>query len=59
MGEESALNEYEKGNTDPLHAPRKNSTAERVDERPPEVAPVPRDDDELPHNDTTGDVTRT
>lgn len=41
MGDESKRTEVKKGNTDPLHAPRKPSSAESVD-------PVPVDSAEMP-----------
>ena len=41
MGDESKRNELTHGNKDPLHAPRKPSTAEHVDDRPAQVAEMP------------------
>ena len=41
MGDESKLNELERGNYDPLHATRKPSTADDVDEQPEQVAEMP------------------
>jgi len=41
MGDETKETLIEQGNTDPLHATRKPSTAESVDERPPQVAEMP------------------
>lgn len=41
MGDESKLNELERGNDDPLHATRKPSTAEDVEEQPERVAEMP------------------
>ena len=41
MGDESKANELEKGNYDPLHATRKPSTADAVEERPDPVAEMP------------------
>jgi hypothetical protein len=52
MGEESTINEFEKGNTDPLHDTRKSSTAETVDERTSDVVQLPHSEAELPKNDT-------
>jgi hypothetical protein len=51
MGDESKQTEFEHGNTDPLHATRKPSTAEHVDEQASELAQVPKSPDELPRND--------
>ena len=41
LGDETRKNEVEKGNYDPLHATRKPSTADAVEEQPPEVAQMP------------------
>ena len=41
MGDESRDNELEHGNYDPLHATRKPSTADSVDETPSELAQMP------------------
>ena len=41
MGDETRKNEVEKGSYDPLHATRKPSTADAVDEEPGEVAQMP------------------
>lgn len=41
MGDETKENELEHGNYDPLHATRKPSTAERVEEKTPQVAEMP------------------
>lgn len=41
MGDESKSNEIEHGNYDPLHATRKPSTADEVEERPSQVAEMP------------------
>ena len=41
MGDETKETLIEQGNTDPLHATRKPSTAEAVDERVPQVAEMP------------------
>jgi hypothetical protein len=42
MGDESKDNELKHGNYDPLHATRKPSTAEEVDEQPSDVAQMPK-----------------
>jgi hypothetical protein len=52
MGDETKRTEIEKGNTDPLHAPRKPSTARDVEERPSDAAQMPRSEDELPPEET-------
>lgn len=41
MGDESKSNELKQGNDDPLHATRKPSTADAVEERPAQVAEMP------------------
>ena len=41
MGDETKETLIEQGNNDPLHATRKPSTAETVDERTPQVAEMP------------------
>ena len=41
MGDETKRTEVERGNDDPLHAARKPSSAERVDERPADIAQMP------------------
>ena len=41
MGEETKETLIRQGNDDPLHATRKPSTADRVDERPAQVAEMP------------------
>jgi hypothetical protein len=41
MGDETKENELDHGNYDPLHATRKRSTAESVDEEPADVAQMP------------------
>jgi len=41
MGDETKETLIEQGNNDPLHATRKPSTAESVDERTPQVAEMP------------------
>ena len=45
MGDETKENELRHGNYDPLHATRKPSTAESVDERPAQVAEMPTADE--------------
>ena len=41
MGDETKRNELDHGNYDPLHATRKPSDAESVDEEPADVAQMP------------------
>jgi hypothetical protein len=41
MGDETKENELRRGNYDPLHATRKPSTAEAVEEQPVQVAEMP------------------
>ena len=41
MGDETKKNEIDHGNYDPLHATRKPSTAESVDEKPADTAQMP------------------
>ena len=41
MGDETKATEIEKGNTDPLRAPKKPSTAEAVEKTPSPVAEMP------------------
>jgi hypothetical protein len=41
MGDETKETELEHGNYDPLHATRKPSTAERVEEKTPQGAEMP------------------
>lgn len=41
MGEETKETLIRQGNDDPLHATRKPSTADSVDERPAQVAEMP------------------
>ena len=41
MGDETKETLIDQGNHDPLHATRKPSTAEAVDERTPQVAEMP------------------
>ncbi|HET7437612.1 MAG TPA: hypothetical protein VFN10_23105 [Thermoanaerobaculia bacterium] len=54
MGDETKETEFEKGNTHPRSAPLKPSTAEGIEEEAPEIAQVPRKEDELPRNDGRG-----
>lgn len=53
MGDESKQAELERGNDDPLHAPRKPSTAESVDEVAADVAEMPKGS-ELDRRDPRG-----
>ena len=41
MGDETKETLIEQGNTDPLHATRKPTTAESVEERTPQAAEMP------------------
>lgn len=41
MGDETKRGELERGNYDPLHATRKPSTADAVDEEPDQAAQMP------------------
>lgn len=43
MGDETKDTELEHGNYDPLHATRKPSTADAVEETTPQVAEMPAD----------------
>ncbi len=43
MGDETRDNELRHGNYDPLHATRKPSTAEEIEEEPDPVAQMPPD----------------
>lgn len=54
LGDETRKTEVEHGNYDPLHATRKPSTADAVDEESPEVAQMPetREDVERLKNET-------
>ena len=45
MGDETKETLIDQGNTDPLHATRKPSTAESIDERAPQVAEMPAQDE--------------
>ena len=45
MGDETKETLIEQGNVDPLHATRKPSTAESVDETPAQVAEMPTKDE--------------
>lgn len=45
MGDETKENELRQGNYDPLHATRKPSSAEAIDERPAPVAEMPTADE--------------
>ncbi|MFL6247368.1 MAG: hypothetical protein ACJ74H_15160 [Thermoanaerobaculia bacterium] len=51
MGDETKERELAKGNTRPLDAPRKPSTARDVEEEPEPIARVPQNRGELPRND--------
>jgi hypothetical protein len=45
MGDETKETLIDQGNTDPLHAARKPSTAESVEERTPQVAEMPTEEE--------------
>jgi hypothetical protein len=45
MGDETKETELEHGNYDPLHATRKPSTADAVDEETPQVAQMPTEEE--------------
>jgi hypothetical protein len=51
MGDETKKTELDHGNYDPLHATRKPSTAESVDDDPADVAQMPTKE-ELARRDT-------
>jgi hypothetical protein len=51
MGDETKERELARGNTRPLEAPRKPSTAAEVETEPEPIARVPQSGDELPRND--------
>ena len=48
MGDETKSNELDRGNTKPLQARRKPTTAESVDTKPSEMAQMPESEEELP-----------
>ena len=45
MGDETKETLIDQGNTDPLHATRKPSTADAVEERTPDAAEMPSEDE--------------
>ena len=52
MGEETKETLIRQGNDDPLHATRKPTTADAVDERPAQVAEMPTEEEiERRHSD--------
>lgn len=52
MGEETKETLIRQGNDDPLHATRKPTTADSVDERPAQVAEMPTEEEiERRHSD--------
>lgn len=51
MGDETKKTEFDKGNTEPLAATKKPSTAREIEEEAPELAQIPDRADELPRND--------
>ena len=57
MGDETKRSELERGNDDPLHATRKPSTADSVEERPAQGAEMPTLD-ELKRRDERPEVVR-